>query len=148
MKMNKVLNTISVVTRKDQICVETVPAERIRHNVQSLQDVRMLINLTFVQTVFVSSEKNNVPQQTLVQQDLEGVKMVFAERYVQNLTDVLQKNLSNVLMDSVLQMKVNVLVKVIVLQVLRSDVLTMIVFLIGICVNYQKDFTTLKTSSS
>lgn len=131
---------------KDQIFVVMVLAELTMLIVPNSKDVKILINLISVLTVTVPPVVIYV---TLIFQNawmvLRDVKMVSVDQLALTSTVAHYQLHFNVQMVSVLLMKLNALVRVLVQLIILSDVLTTSVSLIPVCVLNQKDSTTLKT---
>lgn len=138
---------ISVAMLKDQIFVVMVLAEFTMLIVPNSKDVKILINHISVLTVTVLSVVNFVTLRILlnVLRELRDVKMVFVDQLALTSTVAHYLLHFNVPMVSVLVMKLNALVRVLVHLINLSDVLTTSVSLSRVCVLNQKDSTTLKT---
>jgi len=132
---------------KDQTFVVMVLAEFMMLIVLNSKDVKILINHISVMMVTVLPVKYSVTLKILliVLLVLEDVKMVSVEKLALTSMDVHYQLHFNVLMVSVLLMKLNVLVRVLVHLICLSDVLTTSVLLKPVSVLNQKDSTTLKT---
>lgn len=132
---------------KDQIFVVMVLAELMMLIVPNSKDVKILINHISVLTVTVPSVVNIATLRILlnVLMVLGDVKMVFVDQLALTSTVAHYLLHFNVQMVSVLLMKLNALVRVLVHLIYLSDVLTTSVSLIPVCVLHQKDSTTLKT---
>jgi len=132
---------------KDQIFVVMVLAEFTMSIVPNSKDVKILINHISVLTVTVPSAVNIVTLRILlnVLRVLGDVKMVFVDQLALTSTGAHYLLHFNAQMVSVLLMKLNALVRVLVHLIYLSDVLTTSVSLSPVCVLNQKDSTTLKT---
>lgn len=132
---------------KDQIFVVMVLAEFTMLIVPNSKDVKILINHISVLTVTAPKVLIFVTLRILltVLKVLGDVKMVFVDQLA--LTSMVAHYLLhfNAQMVSVLLMKLNALVRVLVHLTNLSDVLTTSVSLSPVCVLNQKDSTTLKT---
>lgn len=132
---------------KDQIFVVMVLAEFTMLIVPNSKDVKILINHISVLTVTAPQVLISVTLRILltVLKVLRDVKMVFVDQLALTSTVVHYLLHFNVQMVSVLLMKLNALVRVLVHLTNLSDVLTTSVSLRPVCVLNQKDSTTLKT---
>lgn len=132
---------------KDQIFVAMVLAEFTMLIVPNSKDVKILINHISVLTVTVPRVLIIAILNILVNvlKVLEDVKMVFVDQLALTSTVAHYLLHFNVQMVSVLLMKLNALVRVLVHLKNLSDVLTTSVSLVPVCVLNQKDSTTLKT---
>lgn len=132
---------------KDQIFVVMVLAEFTMLIVPNSKDVKILINHISVLTVTVPQVLNFATLRILVTvlKVLRDVKMVFVDQLALTSTVAHYLLHFNVQMASVLLMKLNALVRVLVHLTNLSDVLTTSVSLRPVCVLNQKDSTTLKT---
>lgn len=132
---------------KDQTFVVMVLAEFMMLIVPNSKDVKILINHISVMMVTVPSVVYSVTLRILliVFLVLEDVKMVSVDQLALTSMDVHYQLHFNVQMVSVLLMKLNALVRVLVHLIYLSDVLTTSVSLSPVNVLNQKDSTTLKT---
>jgi len=142
-----VLHGISVAMLKDQTFVVMVLAELTMLIVPNSKDVKILINHISVLMVTVLLVVNIVTLRILkhVLKVLEDVKMVFVDQLALTLMVAHYQLHFNVQTVSVLLMKLNALVRVLVHLIILSDVLTTSVSLNQVCVLNQKDSITLKT---
>jgi len=132
---------------KDQTFVVMVLAEFMMLIVPNSKDVKILINHISVKMVTVLLVVYSVTLRILllVLLVLEDAKMVSVDQLALTSMDVHYQLHFNVQMVSVLLMKLNALVRVLVHLMYLSDVLTTSVSLNPVCVLNQKDSTTLKT---
>lgn len=132
---------------KDQTFVVMVLAELMMLIVPNSKDVKILINHISVLMVTVLLVVNIVTLRILkhVLKVLEDVKMVFVDQLALTLMVAHYQLHFNVQTVSVLLMKLNALVRVLVHLIILSDVLTTSVSLNQVCVLNQKDSITLKT---
>jgi len=132
---------------KDQIFVVMVLVELTMLIVPNSKDVKILINHISVLMVTVLLVVNIVTLRILkhVLKVLEDVKMVFVDQLALTLMVAHYQLHFNVQTVSVLLMKLNALVRVLVHLIILSDVLTTSVSLNQVCVLNQKDSITLKT---
>lgn len=132
---------------KDQIFVVMVLAEFTMLIVLNSKDVKILINHISVLTVTAPQVLIFATLRILliVLKVLGDVKMVFVDQLALTSTVAHYLLHFNVQMVSVLLMKLNALVRVLVHLTNLSDVLTTSVSLRPVCVLNQKDSTTLKT---
>jgi hypothetical protein len=132
---------------KDQTFVVMVLAEFMMLIVPNSKDVKILINHISVKMVTVLLVVYSVTLRILllVLLVLEDAKMVSVDQLALTSMDVHYQLHFNVQMVSVLLMKLNALVRVLVHLIYLSDVLTTSVSLNPINVLNQKDSTTLKT---
>lgn len=132
---------------KDQIFAVMVLAEFTMLIVPNSKDVKILINHISVLTVTAPQVLNIATLRILlnVLKVLGDVKMVFVDQLALTSTVAHYLLHFNVQMVSVLLMKLNALVRVLVHLIYLSDVLTTSVSLSPVCVLNQKDSTTLKT---
>lgn len=132
---------------KDQIFVVMVLAEFTMLIVPNSKDVKILINHISVLTVTAPQVLISVTLRILltVLKVLRDAKMVFVDQLALTSTVAHYLLHFNVQMVSVLLMKLNALVRVLVHLTNLSDVLTTSVSLRPVCVLNQKDSTTLKT---
>jgi len=132
---------------KDQTFVVMVLAEFMMLIVPNSKDVKILINHISVKMVTVLLVVYSVTLRILllVLLVLEDAKMVSVDQLALTSMDVHYQLHFNVQMVSVLLMKLNALVRVLVHLIYLSDVLTTSVSLNPINVLNQKDSTILKT---
>lgn len=132
---------------KDQTFVVMVLAEFMMLIVPNSKDVKILINHISVKMVTVLLVVNSVTLRILllVLLVLEDAKMVSVDQLALTSMDVHYQLHFNVQMVSVLLMKLNALVRVLVHLIYLSDVLTTSVSLNPVNVLNQKDSTILKT---
>lgn len=132
---------------KDQIFVVMVLAEFMMSIAPNSKDVKILISHISVLTVTALQVLIFVTLRILltVLKVLRDVKMVFVDQLALTSTVAHYLLHFNAQMVSVLLMKLNALVRVLVHLTNLSDVLTTSVSLRPVCVLNQKDSTTLKT---
>lgn len=132
---------------KDQTFVVMVLAEFMMLIVPNSKDVKILINHISVLMVTVPPVVYYVTLKILllVLKVLKDVKMVFVDQLALTSMDVHYQLHFNVQMVSVLLMKLNALVRVLVHLIYLSDVLTTSVSLNPVNVLNQKDSIILKT---
>lgn len=132
---------------KDQTFVVMVLAEFMMLIVPNSKDVKISINHISVLMVTVLKVVNIATLRIfrIVLKVLEDVKMVFVDQLALTSTVAHYQLHFNVQMVSVLLMKLNALVRVLVHLIYLSDVLTMSVSLNPVSVLNQKDSITLKT---
>lgn len=132
---------------KDQIFVVMVLADNTMLIAPNSKDVKILISHISVLTVTVPRVLIIATIRRLlnVLKVLGDVKMVFVDQLALTSTVAHYLLHFNVQMVSVLLMKLNALVRVLVHLINLSDVLTTSVSLSPVCVLNQKDSTTLKT---
>lgn len=132
---------------KDQTFVVMVLAEFMMLIVPNSKDVKILINHISVKMVTVLLVVNSVTLRILllVLLVLEDAKMVSVDQLALTSMDVHYQLHFNVQMVSVLLMKLNALVRVLVHLIYLSDVLTTSVSLNPVNVLNQKDSIILKT---